>query len=133
MSVVEATLTEYARVTLEAMDGYLGPAEPSSYLYELVRDYPHRGGKGLRPGLLLATCLAHGGTLHDALDVAVAVEMLHNAFLIHDDLQDGSERRRGRPTLHAVHGLPLSPVPKPMPPPEPLRPPMCREPVRPSC
>ena len=36
------------------------------------------------------------------------MELLHNAFLIHDDLQDGSERRRGHPTLHALHGMPLA-------------------------
>ena len=105
---VEATLEHYARMTREAMDGYLREGEPSPYLYELVGEYPRRGGKGLRPALLLATCLAHGGSLHDGLGVAVAVEMLHNAFLIHDDLQDGSERRRGRPTLHALHGVPLA-------------------------
>lgn len=105
---VEATLASYAGLTRQAMAGYLRAAEPTPYLDELVRDYPGREGKGLRPALLLATCLAHGGSLHDGLDVAVAVEMLHNAFLIHDDLQDGSEQRRGHPTLHALHGVPLA-------------------------
>jgi geranylgeranyl diphosphate synthase, type II len=105
---VEATLANYASLTGEAMDRYLRAAEPSTYLYELVGEYPRRGGKRLRPALLLATCLAYGGSIRDGLDVAVAVEMLHNAFLIHDDLQDGSERRRGHPTLHAMHGVPLA-------------------------
>jgi len=108
VTAVEATLAEYARLTRQAMDVQLQALDPTSYLDELVREYPRRGGKGLRPALLLATCLAHGGTLHDGLDVAVAVEMLHNAFLIHDDVQDGSRRRRGEPTLHALHGLPLA-------------------------
>jgi geranylgeranyl diphosphate synthase type II len=39
---------------------------------------------------------------------AAAIEMLHNALLIHDDIQDSSEERRGRPTLHALHGVPLA-------------------------
>jgi geranylgeranyl diphosphate synthase type II len=39
---------------------------------------------------------------------AVAVELLHNALLIHDDIEDGSEERRGRPTLHVLHGVPLA-------------------------
>ena len=39
---------------------------------------------------------------------AVAIEILHNGLLIHDDIQDGSEMRRGRPTLHALHGAPLA-------------------------
>jgi geranylgeranyl diphosphate synthase type II len=108
VETVEATLAGYARMTRDAMDPYLRGTEPSSYLYQLVGEYPRRGGKGLRPALLLSTCLAHGGSIHDGLDVAVAVEMLHNAFLIHDDVQDGSERRRGHPTLHALHGVPLA-------------------------
>jgi geranylgeranyl diphosphate synthase type II len=90
------------------MQAFLARGEPAAYLYELVREYPRRGGKGLRPALLLATCLAYGGSLQEGLDAAVAIEMLHNAFLIHDDLQDASERRRGEPTLHALHGVPLA-------------------------
>jgi geranylgeranyl diphosphate synthase type II len=46
--------------------------------------------------------------MEDALQSAAAVEILHNALLIHDDIQDGSEIRRGRPTLHALHGVPLA-------------------------
>ena len=46
-----------------------------------------------------------GGSVADAAPLAVAVELFHNAFLIHDNVQDGSERRRGSPTLHAAHGL----------------------------
>jgi geranylgeranyl diphosphate synthase type II len=39
---------------------------------------------------------------------AVALEMLHNAFLIHDDVEDGSISRRGMPTMHAEHGVPIA-------------------------
>ena len=39
------------------------------------------------------------------MGIAVAIELLHNAFLVHDDIADGSEMRRGRPTLAATHGL----------------------------
>ena len=39
------------------------------------------------------------------LGIAVAIELLHNAFLVHDDIADGSEMRRGRPTLAATHGM----------------------------
>ena len=42
------------------------------------------------------------------MPVAVAIELLHNAFLVHDDIVDGSERRRGRPTLAAEYGLGLA-------------------------
>jgi geranylgeranyl diphosphate synthase type II len=79
-------------------------AEPHDWLYRLVRAYPSRPGKALRPALCLATCRAFGGRDDDARGAAVAIEMLHNAFLVHDDIADGSERRRGRPTLPAEHG-----------------------------
>jgi geranylgeranyl diphosphate synthase type II len=83
-------------------------AEPHRWLYELVREYPARPGKALRPALCLATCRAFGGSGRDSFPIAVAIEMLHNAFLVHDDIADGSERRRGRPTLPADHGEALS-------------------------
>lgn len=90
------------------MQAYLPDKEPRRYLYDLVSTYPARAGKGLRPALCIATCLAHGGQLHRVLKAAVAIELFHNAFLIHDDIEDGSEHRRGLPTLHAEHGLPLA-------------------------
>jgi geranylgeranyl diphosphate synthase type II len=74
------------------------------YLYDLVSVYPSRFGKGLRPALCLATCSALGGSEQRALESAVAVELFHNAFLIHDDVQDASLSRRGGATLHAEHG-----------------------------
>jgi geranylgeranyl diphosphate synthase, type II len=85
-------------------------AEPHDHLYRLVRSYPSRPGKAIRPALCLATCRAFGGTDDLAVGPAVAIEMLHNAFLVHDDIADGSERRRGRPTLPAEygHGLALN-------------------------
>lgn len=104
----EAILARYGELTLTAMEKYLLDGQPSAYLYDLVRDYPQRGGKGIRPALLLATCQAFGGTLRAGLGPAVALEMLHNAFLIHDDVEDGSTRRRGQPALHELHGLGLA-------------------------
>lgn len=105
---VEATLARYARLTRDAMQRYLGDRAPARYLYNLVRDYPSRSGKGIRPALLLATCQAFGGSLGEALGPAVAIELAHNAFLVHDDIEDGSRQRRGRPTLHHLHGTPMA-------------------------
>ena len=65
-----------------------------------------RPGKGIRPALCLATCRAHGGRNEDALAAAVAIELLHNAFLVHDDICDGAHRRRGQDALHVLHGIP---------------------------
>ena len=105
---VDATLADYASLTREAVAAFLSARAPSPYLDVLIREYPSRGGKGIRPALLIATCRAFGGPVREALGVAVALELLHNAFLIHDDFEDSSERRRGRPTLHAMHGAALA-------------------------
>jgi geranylgeranyl diphosphate synthase type II len=105
---VEVTLARYAALTRDAMRRHLGDRAPDRYLYNLVRDYPSRDGKGLRPALLLATCQAFGGSVDDALGPAVAIELAHNAFLVHDDIEDGSRQRRGKPTLHHLYGTPLA-------------------------
>jgi len=66
---------------------------------------PRATGKRIRPTLLLLTCAAAGGDWKKALPAAAAVELLHNFSLIHDDIQDQSKQRRGRPTLWALHGI----------------------------
>jgi geranylgeranyl diphosphate synthase, type II len=81
---------------------------PVDSLYGLMREYPARGGKGLRPTLCIATCGAFGGHSEDAVQIATAVEMFHNAFLIHDDIEDESINRRGKRCLHTEHGIPLA-------------------------
>jgi geranylgeranyl diphosphate synthase, type II len=67
-------------------------------------DYPLREGKALRPALCIATCRALGGQLESVTRSAAVLELYHNAFLIHDDVEDGSEKRRDRPTLHRQQG-----------------------------
>jgi geranylgeranyl diphosphate synthase type II len=83
-------------------------SEPGAYerLYDLLSDYPFRSGKSLRPTICTSVARAVGGYGHLALTSSAALELYHNAFLIHDDVEDGSERRRGRGTLHELVGLP---------------------------
>ncbi|MGZ4722759.1 MAG: polyprenyl synthetase family protein, partial [Ilumatobacteraceae bacterium] len=107
-SLVEVFLDHYKHATAEVMAGYLPEREPRRYLYDLVGDYPQRSGKGLRPGLCLATCRAFGGDVARVLRVAVTIELYHNAFLIHDDVEDGSEFRRGQATMHESFGVPIA-------------------------
>lgn len=106
--LVPALLDEYGQRTRVALCDYLGPREPRRHLYTLVADYPSRGGRMLRPSLCIATARVFGAGLDDAVRTAVALELLHNAFLVHDDIEDDSETRRGRPTLHAAHGVPVA-------------------------
>ncbi len=86
------------------------PSDPqhAPFLYQLMLDYPLREAKGLRPALCIATCRALGGTLEAALRPAAVLELYHNAFLIHDDIEDESLLRRGSPTLHRAHGIPIA-------------------------
>jgi geranylgeranyl diphosphate synthase type II len=75
-------------------------------LYELLSDYPFRVGKMLRPTMCISVARAVGGMGHSALTAAAALELYHNAFLIHDDIEDESESRRGKGTLHQMIGIP---------------------------
>src|SRR4029079_17068015 len=106
--LVPAVLRDYGDVTRVALCEYLRPRAPQRHLYNLVADYPRRGGRMLRPSLCIAAARAFGARLADALHSAVAVELLHNAFLVHDDVEDDSDERRGQPTLHALHGVPVA-------------------------
>jgi geranylgeranyl diphosphate synthase type I len=65
-------------------------------------------GKRIRPILVLLTTQAAGGKWKNALPAAAAVELIHNFSLIHDDIEDNSHLRRGRPTLWTKWGIPLA-------------------------
>jgi geranylgeranyl pyrophosphate synthase len=82
--------------------------EPQRHLYGLVKDFIDRSGKGLRPALVIATARALGGRAEDAFPAAAGLEMLHNAFLVHDDIEDGSDTRRGVATMHRRAGIPIA-------------------------
>lgn len=66
---------------------------------------PEARGKRIRPLLVLLTCAAAGGDWHHALPAAAAVELIHNFSLIHDDIQDKSQIRRGRETVWKRWGV----------------------------
>ncbi len=87
-------------------------------LSRIVREYAGRGGKMLRPAFVLLAAYVREGRFPDAqngvpaggripdkiLQIAAAVEMLHMATLIHDDILDDATTRRGRPALHQQIG-----------------------------
>lgn len=103
-SPVDALLTAVHTQVIGILLEDLPNATPSG-LYDLVSAYPSRPGKSLRPALCLATCTALGGDPARALNSAVAIELFHNGFLIHDDIQDQSESRRGGATLQSEFGI----------------------------
>ncbi|MFF0203225.1 polyprenyl synthetase family protein [Streptomyces sp. NPDC005017] len=94
--------------TNEEIERLLPDREPRAELYDLMRSYPARQGKGLRPTLTIAACAAFGGRPEDAVRAAAALELFHNGFLVHDDIADESTHRRGLPTMHEEHGLGLA-------------------------
>jgi geranylgeranyl diphosphate synthase type II len=105
---VERLLETYSALVRKCILEVISTADLGPDLYAPLTAYPVRGGKGLRPALCIATCRAFGGRLGRVLNSAVALELLHNAFLVHDDIEDGSEYRRGKPTLHTEYGTALA-------------------------
>jgi geranylgeranyl diphosphate synthase type II len=76
--------------------------------YALLRDYPARGGKRLRGRFVVAATAAHGGDPDRALRPAAALELFQNWVLVHDDIEDDSDERRGAPALHRQVGVPVA-------------------------
>ncbi len=76
------------------------------WIDESGRTRKETAGKRLRPVLCLLACQALGGQWRQALPVAAAIELVHNFSLIHDDIQDSSTERRGRPTIWYIWGQP---------------------------
>ncbi|AEC52401.1 bifunctional short chain isoprenyl diphosphate synthase (idsA) [Pyrococcus sp. NA2] len=81
------------------------PEKEPKVLYEAARHYPLAGGKRVRPFVVLTSTEAVGGDWRKALYPAVAIELIHNYSLVHDDIMDMDETRRGKPTVHRVWGI----------------------------
>jgi len=77
-------------------------------LYQAARHIIDAGGKRLRPFLVLKTCKLLGGTEQDAIPTASSIEMLHTFTLLHDDIMDQDEKRRGVPSVHTKYGIPIA-------------------------
>ncbi len=79
------------------------PEEPE-LLYTPIIYSMSGGGKRLRPVLLLITAEAFGGSVDEAMSTALAVEIFHNFTLLHDDIMDNADVRRGKPSVYAKWG-----------------------------
>lgn len=105
----EKTLYALKRKVALRMQYYLMKNfRPTSLAYKLLSDYPTRPGKGIRPAFCLAAAASVGGDYNKAINTGAAIELLHNAFLIKDDIVDQSLYRRGDLTLNRKYGLALA-------------------------
>ena len=91
-------LEEYIALAEKALTEIEYPKAPAG-LYEPIQYGMSQGGKRLRPVLLLASYEALGGNAEDVLSQAAAIEMYHNFTLLHDDVMDNADLRRGQPTV----------------------------------
>lgn len=105
-SLVDRLLRESREIVLQELQELFEGNRPTGYgpLYDLLADYPFREGKSLRPAILIASARAAGGRTEQARLSAAALELYHNAFLVHDDVEDDSDFRRGEITMLRLHG-----------------------------
>jgi geranylgeranyl diphosphate synthase type II len=78
------------------------PGTPSE-LYDPVKYVLSMGGKRIRPALVILACDLFAGAVEAAVIPALAIEIFHNFTLLHDDIMDRSELRRGKPTVHVKY------------------------------
>ena len=97
------TNEEIIRAFESALEQMQTPAEPE-LLYAPIIYSMSGGGKRLRPVLLLITVDAFGGNADKAMPAALAVEVFHNFTLLHDDIMDNADMRRGKPSVFAKWG-----------------------------
>ncbi|MBQ8423154.1 MAG: polyprenyl synthetase family protein [Coprobacter sp.] len=92
-------LQDLLPVVQQALDAIDYPQAPAE-LYTPIQYELSLGGKRIRPVLTLMACEMFGCDYHYALDAAVGIEMFHNFTLLHDDVMDKADMRRGKPTVH---------------------------------
>lgn len=94
------SIKEYSQIIEDAIKSLNLPTERLDGLYSPIIYGMAEGGKRLRPVLTLMACEAFGKPFKEAVNAGVALEMYHNFTLLHDDVMDNSDMRRGRPTVH---------------------------------
>ncbi|MHC1565997.1 MAG: polyprenyl synthetase family protein [Candidatus Syntropharchaeales archaeon] len=106
MTIIEE-LSEYRELFERSYPRYLTGRTPEIH-YKIMIELMERGGKRLRPVLSMLSTELVGGRVEDVIPVAVALELFHNSTLLHDDIEDDSMLRRGKPTMHRIYGMPLA-------------------------
>ena len=92
-------IENYREAFLNYMGKNISVKEPEN-LYQPIDYIMSLGGKRMRPVLVLMSCDLFGGDFYEAMEAALSVEMFHNFTLIHDDIMDSADLRRGKQTVH---------------------------------
>ena len=100
---LDGELQRRALMVTQAIEELLPLAHPRP-LYQASRHLVDAGGKRLRPSMLLLAGEAAGGEDAMLAPAAVSIELIHNFTLIHDDIMDNADVRRGRPSVHKLWG-----------------------------
>ena len=108
MSRLSTQISESAQKVNKFIQTVVDTETEPKVLYQAARHIIDAGGKRLRPFLVLKTCKLVGGNEEDALAAASSLEMLHTFTLLHDDIMDQDEKRRGVPSVHTKWGVPIA-------------------------
>lgn len=101
--MIDDEITRRAEMISRAIGDLLPIVHPKG-LYQASRHLVDAGGKRLRPSMLLIAAQACGGIPESLVPAAVSIELIHNFTLIHDDIMDNAEIRRGRQSVHKIWG-----------------------------
>lgn len=101
-------LEQYKGVVESELERYLPRTGEPKEFYSSVWELLDRGGKRFRPAFTFLACECVGGRKEEAIAAATSVELLHNMTLVHDDIEDESELRRGKPCIHRIYGVPTA-------------------------
>ncbi|MEZ4512678.1 MAG: polyprenyl synthetase family protein [Chloroflexota bacterium] len=109
LPAIEAEMRAVLHATTPNPDAFYGMIHyHMGWADEQLQPLTVKSGKNIRPVLCLLICQAAGGNWEQAVPAAAAIEILHNFSLVHDDIEDISPTRRGRPTVWTLWGKPLA-------------------------
>jgi geranylgeranyl diphosphate synthase type II len=100
-------INQYKDAIYSKIMEYLPVKDPEEH-YRIVREYSERRGKYVRPGLLMLTGEMFGATMDKLALPAAAMQLSEDWILVHDDIEDNSELRRGKPALHRIYGTEIA-------------------------
>ncbi|MEF8848115.1 MAG: polyprenyl synthetase family protein [Candidatus Thermoplasmatota archaeon] len=107
MSDLKKELLKRREIFNERLKVFLDRGKPK-VLYDAARHLPLAGGKRLRPVLSMVSCEAVNGDVETVIPVALAIELMHNFTLVHDDIMDKSNLRRNKPSVHVEYDEPTA-------------------------